>query len=186
MITRIEAHNYRCFPKLAIDLDRYHVIAGPNGAGKTTLLDITVLIGDMIRRQRVVAAFLEGGEAGRPARATTLLDLLYKGVGETVGFAFEAKLPLEVSGELASLSAGTAISGRRCPRTCVTSSGLRSRLALSVSDEYLFLFSNEEDSRVPDRVAERYEDLPSWLSWAPRVDRGTQRGSRLWFAKTTR
>lgn len=152
-------------PELAIGLDRYHVLAGPNGAGKTTLLDISMLIGDMIRRQRVVAAFLERSEAGRAARATTLLDLLYKGVGETVGFAFEAKLPLEVSSELASLSVGTAISGRRLPthlryelRLAVTSR------SLSVSDEYLFLL-NEEDSRVLDRAAERYEDLPSWLSW---------------------
>lgn len=158
MITRIEAHNYRCFPELITDLDRYHVLAGPNGVGKTTVLDI--------RRQRVVAAFLERGEAGRPARATTLIDLLYKGVGETVGFAFEAKLPTEVSNELASLSSGVAVSGRRLP------THLRYELRLtvtprelSVSDEYLFLL-NEEDSRSPDEAAERYEKLPSWLSWA--------------------
>ena len=150
----------------AIDLGPDQVLAGPNGAGKTTLLDISVLIGDMIRRQLIVAAFLERREAGRAARATTLIDLPYRGVGNTVGFALEAKLPVEVSGELASLSAGTAISGRRLPthlryelRLAVTSR------ALSVSGEYLFLLS-EEDSRVPDRVAERYEELPSWLSWA--------------------
>src|SRR5258707_9702561 len=59
VITRIEAHAYRCFPALDVDLDRYHVLAGANGAGKTTLLDIPVLIGDMLRRQRVVGAFLE-------------------------------------------------------------------------------------------------------------------------------
>ena len=51
MISRIEPHNYRCFPKLAIDLDRCHVFAGANGAGKSTLLDVPVLIGDMLRRQ---------------------------------------------------------------------------------------------------------------------------------------
>jgi hypothetical protein len=165
MITKIEAHNYRCFPELAIDLDRYQVLAGPNGAGKTTLLDISVLIGDMIRRQRVVAAFLELGEAGRAARATTLTELLYKGVGDTVGFAFEARLPADVSGELASLSAGPAISDRRLPTHLRYELRLTvSPRTLSVSDEYLFLL-NEEDSRVQDRVAERYEDLPSWLSW---------------------
>ena len=38
MISRIEAHNYRCFPKLAIDLVP-RVLAGANGAGKTTLPD---------------------------------------------------------------------------------------------------------------------------------------------------
>ena len=53
---------------LVVDLDRYHVLAGANGAGKTTLLDIPVLIGDMLRRQRIVAAFLErAGEGDRAA-----------------------------------------------------------------------------------------------------------------------
>jgi recombinational DNA repair ATPase RecF len=51
VISRIEAHNYRYFPKLAIDVDRYHVFAGANGAGKSILLDVPVLIGDMLRRQ---------------------------------------------------------------------------------------------------------------------------------------
>jgi predicted ATP-dependent endonuclease of OLD family len=51
MIRRIEAHNYRCFPKLAIDLNCYHAFAGANGAGKGTLLDVPVLIGDMVPRQ---------------------------------------------------------------------------------------------------------------------------------------
>lgn len=58
MISRIEAHNYRCFPNLAIDLDRYHVFAGANGACKSTLLDVPVLIGDVLRRQGIVGAFL--------------------------------------------------------------------------------------------------------------------------------
>jgi predicted ATP-binding protein involved in virulence len=50
VISRIEAYDYRCFPKLAIDLDRYHVFAGANGAGKSTLLDVPVPIGDMLRQ----------------------------------------------------------------------------------------------------------------------------------------
>lgn len=54
MITRLEAHGYRCFPSLSVDLDRYHVLAGANGAGKTTLLDIPALIGDMLRRQEAL------------------------------------------------------------------------------------------------------------------------------------
>lgn len=72
MITRIEAHNYRCFPQLAIDLDRYHILAGANGAGKTTLLDIPVLLGDLSQRGGVVAAFLERQGSGRAPRAGTL------------------------------------------------------------------------------------------------------------------
>lgn len=75
MIIWIEAHNYRCFPELVIDLDRYDVLAGLNGAGKTTLLDICMLIGDMLRRQRVVSAFLERGDAGGAARVTTLIGM---------------------------------------------------------------------------------------------------------------
>lgn len=59
MITRLEVYGYRCFSSLSVDLDRYHVLAGANGAGKTTLLDIPVLMGDMLRRQRIVGAFLE-------------------------------------------------------------------------------------------------------------------------------
>ena len=79
MITRLEAYGYRCFPSLSVGLDRYHVLAGINGAGKTTLLDIPVLMGDMLRRQRVVGAFLERGDKDQAPRATTLTDLLYKG-----------------------------------------------------------------------------------------------------------
>ena len=72
VISRIEAHNYRCFPKLAIDLDRYHVLAGANGAGKSTLLDIPVLIGDMLRRQSIVGTFLERQGTGKLARAMSV------------------------------------------------------------------------------------------------------------------
>src|SRR5207244_6980384 len=97
MITRVEAYAYRCFPQLSVDLGRYHVLAGANGAGKTTLLDIPVLIGEMLRRQRIVGAFLERGEKDQAPRATTLTDLLHKGEGDSIAFAFEARLPLEVT-----------------------------------------------------------------------------------------
>lgn len=70
MITRIEARNYRCSPKLAVDLDRYQVLSGVNGAGKAALFDIPVLLGDMLARAGVVAAFLERQGLGVPlARA---------------------------------------------------------------------------------------------------------------------
>lgn len=77
MITRIEAHNYRCSPKLADDSDRYHVLSGVNGAGKTTLLDISVLLGDMLARAGAAAAFLEQQGSGHSPRAGTLTDPLY-------------------------------------------------------------------------------------------------------------
>ena len=140
MITRLEAHGYRCFPSLSVDLDRYHVLAGANGAGKTTLLDIPVLIGDMLRRQRIAAAFLERTEKGRAPRATTLTDLLHKGRGDSVAFAFEARLPPDVTEALGEAS--MARLGRPVP------THLRYELRLEVTprdmrvaDEYLFLFT---------------------------------------------
>lgn len=165
MITRIEAHNYRCFPDLDISLDRYHVLAGPNGAGKTTLLDIPVLVSDMISERRAVSAFLEREESRRTARATTLTDLLCRGTGEAIGFALEARLPTEVADELASLSQGVAVSGRRTPthvryelRLSVTTR------VLGVSDEFLFLF-NEEERRPSGDISGKYEEVPPWISW---------------------
>jgi hypothetical protein len=140
VITRLEAYGYRCFPALSVDLDRYHVLAGANGAGKTTLLDIPVLLGDMLRQQKVVPAFLERQEPGRAARASTLTELLHKGQGDAVAFGFEARLPpdvLEVLGE----SRNTKL-GRPMP------THLRYELRLEVTardmqvaDKYLFLFS---------------------------------------------
>ena len=145
MITRIEAHNYRCFPRLVVDLDRYHVLAGPNGAGKTTLLDMPGLIGDMLRQQRIVSAFLEQPGSRLAPRAATLTDLLHKGTGDTIGFAFEARLPEDVQEVLSS--AGTPLLGQKVP------THLRYEVefevtarALDVSSEYLFLF-NEEGTR---------------------------------------
>ena len=145
MITRIEAHNYRCFPKLAIDLDRYHVLAGANGAGKTTLLDIPVLLGDMLARAGVVAAFLERQGSGRSPRAATLTDPLYKGRGDTVAFAIEAKLPPSVAEILAETS--MAQLGGPVPTHLRYELRLEiSSHSIEVADEYLFLF-NDADAR---------------------------------------
>jgi predicted ATPase len=139
VITRIEAYSYRCFPELVVDLDRYHVLAGANGAGKTTLLDIPVLIGDMLRRQGIIGAFLERQDTGRSARASALTDLLYKGEGDAIAFAFEARLPQSVTDVLGESS--QARLGRQVP------THLRYELRLEITprtvriaDEYLFLF----------------------------------------------
>ncbi|HUZ54264.1 MAG TPA: AAA family ATPase [Streptosporangiaceae bacterium] len=156
MITRIEAHNYRCFPKLSVGLSRYHVLAGANGAGKTTFLDIPVLVGDMIRERRVVAAFLEQGEARQVPRATTLTDLPHKGTGETIGFAFEAKLPEDVREVLVSL--GTAVPSRLIPTHLRYELRLEvTTRSLSVSDEYLFLFSEDGSRPKSDVDSEKYK-----------------------------
>lgn len=148
MITRLEAHGYRCFPSLVVDLDRYHVLAGANGAGKTTLLDIPVLIGDMLRRQRVVGAFLERTEKDRAPRATTLTDLLHKGRGDSIAFAFEARLPPDVIEALGDTSMA------RLDRPVPTHLRYELRLEVTtrdirVADEYLFLFAASGIRPVP-------------------------------------
>jgi predicted ATPase len=140
VITRLEAYGYRCFPSLSVGMERYHVLAGANGAGKTTLLDIPVLMGDMLRRQRVVSAFLERQDGSHAPRASTLTELLHKGRGDAIAFAFEARLPPEVTEALGEAS--MARLGRPVPthlryelRLEVTSRDMR------VADEYLFLFT---------------------------------------------
>jgi hypothetical protein len=140
VITRIEAHNYRCFPELSVELGRYHVLAGANGAGKTTFLDIPVFIGDMIRARRVVSAVLGRQENRRAARAAALTDLLHKGEGDAISLAIEARLPAHVEAVLGDTS--MARLGRPVP------THLRYELQLEVgprdlrvADEYLFLFS---------------------------------------------
>jgi hypothetical protein len=91
VITRIEAHNYHCFQKLAIDLDRYHVRADAPGAGKTTPPDVPVLLGDVLRDQSVVAIFPERPTPGRAPRATTWTGPLHKGPGDAVAVASGAE-----------------------------------------------------------------------------------------------
>lgn len=157
MITRLEAHGYRCFPSLVVDLDRYHVLAGANGAGKTTLLDIPALIGDMLRQQRIVSAFLER-RADRAPRATALTDLPHKGSPDEIGFAFEARLPSDVVDFL--VSTGTALPSHPVP------THLRYEIRLSVTartvavmDEYLFLF-NASGNRPASNPADNDYKFP--------------------------
>lgn len=140
MISRIEAYGYRCFPELSIDLGRYHVLAGANGAGKTTLLDIPTLLGDLLRQQHVAMAFLERQSPGTPPRASSLTELLFNGMGDSIAFAVEAELPGQVVDVLADVSLPR-------PRDR-TPTHLRYELRLTVgarvadiADEYLFLFS---------------------------------------------
>lgn len=144
MITRIEVHNYRCFPRLTIDLNRYHVLAGANGAGKTTLLDIPVLIGDLCQRGGIVAASLERQGSSRAPRAGALTDPLRKGQSDAIAFAVEAKLPSPVTDVLGEMS--MARIGRPVPthlryelRVEITTHRTR------VADEYLFLFPEGDD-----------------------------------------
>lgn len=144
MITRIEAHNYRCFPALSVDLGRYHVLAGANGAGKTTLLDIPMFVGELIRRRGIVAALLDQQDNGRAPRASTLTDLLHKGQGDAVAFAFEARLPSFIAAVLGETSQA------RVGGTVPTHLRYELRLVITareigIADEYLFLFAEDGD-----------------------------------------
>jgi AAA domain, putative AbiEii toxin, Type IV TA system len=148
LITRIEAYAYRCFPKLSVDLGRFHVLAGANGAGKTTLLDIPVLLGDLIGQQRVADTFLRPQDSRSAPRAHTLTELVHRERGESIMFAVEARLPAEVANTTAGHSASSV--------TEQTPTQLRYELRLDVvnyelqvAGEYLFLFP-DSDRRRPE------------------------------------
>lgn len=66
MITRIEAHRYRCFENIGINIPRYAVLVGANSAGKTTLLDIPRLVGDCLRQRNITNAFLQKQQGQNP------------------------------------------------------------------------------------------------------------------------
>jgi len=140
VITRIEAGNYRCFRNLSVDIDDYQVLAGANGSGKSTLLDIPMLLGDLLRAERAVDAFLQArGDA--PPRANTITDLLHRGAGTDILFAVEARLPAEVATVLASGSTAT-----RRPMPTHMRYELRLEVfnqRLQVAEEYLFLFASD-------------------------------------------
>lgn len=162
MITRIEAYNYRCFPGLVVDLDRYHVLAGANGAGKTTLLDIPVLVGEMLRRQGIVGPFLERQDNGRSPRASALTDMLHKGLGDAFAFAFEARLPPSVQAVLGESSAARL--------GCTVPTHLRYEVrieatprSIRVADEYLFLFPESGNLPEPGKFPQGRRETPGAL-----------------------
>lgn len=140
MITRVEAHNYRCFHNLAVDVDEYQVLAGANGAGKTTFLDIPSLLGDLLSTRRVPEAFLERRTAASAPRAHTLKELFHQGRGSTLSFAVEAELPEVVTKALTGRSTASTVG--QIPTHLRYELGLELfNNELRVSQEYLFLFS---------------------------------------------
>ncbi|SFO15888.1 Predicted ATPase [Actinomadura madurae] len=147
MITRIEAYGYRCFSRLTIDLDRHHVIVGTNGSGKTTLLDVPVLLGDLVREQRVAGAFLHA-RPGRTPRAGAPLELLHRQEGDTISFAVEARLPADHVDRLASTS--MARLGKPVPTHLRYEVRLDvSKRTIKVSDESMFLFTGDGNRPEP-------------------------------------
>jgi predicted ATPase len=151
VITRIEAHGYRCFPRLIVDLGRYHVLAGANGAGKTTLLDLPVLLGDLLGQQNLANAFLSRQESRGAPRAHTLGELVYQGIGDTLSFAVEARLPDDMATELANGSVATlnrpALSHLRYELILEVSS-----YKLEVAEEYLFLYAEQGNRPAPGEI----------------------------------
>jgi len=187
MISRIEAHNYRCFPRLSVDLGAYQVLAGANGAGKTTLLDLIPLLGDMLTRRRVPDVFLQRPDgAGRPARAATLEELPHRGSGDVIAFAVEAELPEPVTRELAASSNSTP--GRPVPthvryELCLAIS----RHDLEVAEEYLFLFSSSGAAPASGEIPQGRPDDSGRLrhaAWQPAISR-EGRGTTRFTAETT-
>lgn len=140
MITRLEAHSYRCFQDLSIDLKPYQVIAGANGAGKTTLLDLIPLLGDMARARQISDAFLLDQDSRPTRRASSLVELVRNADGTDFAFAVEAELPVEVANQLA-----VATSTMTRPLHSHLRYELRLRVLngveLRVLEEYLFLYS---------------------------------------------
>ncbi|SDL79332.1 Predicted ATPase [Glycomyces sambucus] len=141
MITRIEAHNYRCFHNLAVDVDGFQVLAGANGAGKTTFLDIPSLLGDLLSsRGRISEAFLKRRTDQSAPRAHTISEVFHQGRGSALSFAIEAELPEIVTKTLADRSTASTVG--QIPSHLRYELGLELfDRELQVSQEYLFLFS---------------------------------------------
>ncbi len=154
MITRIEATNYRCFDKLAAPMDAFNVLAGANGSGKTTLLDIPVLLGDLLKSANVAGAFMKP-LLQRGARASSLGELLFRGLGESFVLAIEAALPPELVAGLVTLAPKSIQKNPARHPTHVRYElrvAIHGGRALRVKNEYLFTFPmNEayEANRLP-------------------------------------
>jgi len=160
MITRLEATRYRCFERLAIDLTDFQVIVGANGAGKSTLLDLPGLVGELLRSDNIASVFvLKRGN--RPARASSLRDLVFAGRGDDFALMLEAKLPDAVCEQwvdsllVRSKSKRDAEALRNTPARWPTHIRYELRFEvfnereLNVKNEYLFVFPQQTG---PDRA----------------------------------
>lgn len=88
MITKIEAVNFRCLRNVSQELGHFHVITGPNGCGKSTFLEVPQLL----------AAFAGGGleNVWDSARAQSFDELLFHGLGNSLQWAVECRIPESV------------------------------------------------------------------------------------------
>ena len=87
MITLVEARNYRCLRYVQRPLKPFHVLVGPNASGKTTFLDVIGFLRDLVS---------EGLDAALSERTPVPQELLFRGQGETLELAVEARIPREL------------------------------------------------------------------------------------------
>ena len=86
MITRVEAHQYRCLKYISQPLGEFHVMVGPNGSGKSTCLDIVSFLGDFLR-DGPEAAVLGG-------RARQFQEMVFGQQGDQFELAIEMNIPV--------------------------------------------------------------------------------------------
>ena len=84
MMTLVEALNYRCLRYVHRRLKSFHVLVGPNASGKTTFMDVIGFLRDLVS---------EGLEAALAERTPTPEELLFRGRGDRLELAVEAKIP---------------------------------------------------------------------------------------------
>jgi len=94
MISRIEAHNYRCLKYLNQPLERFQVLVGPNASGKSSFLDVVALLGDFVRDGLGEALLRNPRYPG--GRATTIDELIFNQSTDRFELAIELRLPEEL------------------------------------------------------------------------------------------
>jgi len=80
----LEAENYRCLKKLAVDLGPYQILVGPNASGKSTFLDALNFFSDLITI---------GPRSAVNERSENFHDLVWGREGSSFSLAIEARVP---------------------------------------------------------------------------------------------
>lgn len=171
MITRIEATRYRCLELLQADLQSFGVLVGANGAGKTTFLDIPGLLADCLQSREVAQAFTAKLH-NRPARSSTLNELVFGGQGKDFILAIEAELPETIMKALLPSQSGPVQNNEdrwlRLVRYEIRFEIFNDR-RLDIGNEYLFLFSR---TSRPERGSARiYGETDRHRDWRFIVER---------------
>ena len=155
MITRIEAMRYRCFENIGVDIPKFGILVGANGAGKTTLLDIPRLVGDCLLQRDITQVFTQR-QHGRPARCSTLKELIFCNQGNEFILTLETALPEQVvinlQDRLPSVRKNTPENQWLKYARYEIRLEIFNERQLQVKNEYLFLFS---EKTTPDHAIGR-------------------------------